>query len=348
MAKESSGGGTAEFDLPEKLSDKVVFSTSNYYDQLTWSGFAVFNGSNSNASVNVTIMTTSGETNATLTIPAKSKVVNYFDAQFGVPFTDINSVIFSANSIALTGITISGKDNEKLLFTGTARDLDGWKTECIGEESSVFGIAKGGDNILAFCQSCNAGSTTTYMQVIRASDGLTLYNQVNGYADLYPMGLVSRESDGVVIAYGIDIADSSHPKYFVARVNPDDGMLMWQVQLCEADDPSLDSRGGFLNRICVATDGLTSVQANVRGAGTSFMDFNMLNVSDGSVLSSSRVSGDFIPTFLMFDSVSGNYYSIASQYRYFAFLSLFTADNFKTQVIKIFSGSSGKTLPVQV
>ena len=311
VAKDSSGGGTAEFDLPEKLRDKVVFSTSNYYGQLTWSGFAVFNGSDSSVTVNVTIMTISGQQTATLSIPAKGKVVNYFEAQFGIPFADITNVIFSTDSVSLTGITISGKENEKLLFTGIEKTLYGWKTECErGSEATVYGIAKGGNAVFAFCRSFDKGN---FMKVIRSSDGLTLYDQTSLYGNLYPMGMASSEYNDIVLAYGIDTSNSSHPTYFVARVDVDDGTIMWLTPLSEGLDPGFDFNTGFANRICVATDGSTTVQVNLRNKD-GYMDRYLLITSNGIILGSTQAAVDMLPTSLVYDPVSGKYYSIYSQY----------------------------------
>ncbi|NOY23307.1 MAG: hypothetical protein GXO70_07340 [Acidobacteria bacterium] len=296
--------------MPSKLSDKVVFSTSNYYNQLTWSGFAVFNGTDAPVTADVTILTANGKAATQLTIPAKEKVVNYFDAQFGVAFSDITGVIFSTDAMALTGVTISGKENEKLLFTGSAGDLNGWKTACGGTMSTVYGIAGGGDNLLAFCSSWDKGY---FMKVIREKDGLTLYDQTSLYSNLYPMGLASSEYNDVVFAYGVDTGNSSHPTYFVARVNVDDGTIMWLKELSDAIDPAFDSNSGFMNRICVATNGSTTVQVNLRNKD-GYMDRYLLNINNGTILGSTQAAADMLPTSLVYDPVSGSYYSIYSQY----------------------------------
>ena len=119
IAKESLGGGTAEFPLPSKLSRQAVFTLSNYYDQLNWSGFAILNGSDNNLSV-----TARGYKDGTqvvskdFTMNAHTKVVDFFDTFLGLnSFNEVDTVVFTTDYPALTGIVISGKDNDKLLFS---------------------------------------------------------------------------------------------------------------------------------------------------------------------------------------------------------------------------------------
>jgi len=316
VAKESSGGGTAEFELPEKLSDTIVFSTSNYYGSLTWSGFAVFNGSDYDAQVNATIMTTSGETNATLTVPAKEKVVDYFENQFGVPFADINSVIFSTDTHCLTGITISGKENEKLLFTGTGTERDAWCLQSSDVDSTVYGVARVGETVLALNTAAPSGTQNYYANIrgIRVSDGLFLFDQLlSGIYTFSPMGIVNDPAYQVAIAYGMDTSDTMHHYYFVARINPDDGTVMWKTMLEEGIDPSQDIDPGFGNRICVATDGTATVQALLRNKTGHVVAYS-LDLSGGSKTSYPESLSEGYPTTLVYDSGTGNYYSIFTQY----------------------------------
>ncbi|NOZ13577.1 MAG: hypothetical protein GXO69_08010 [Acidobacteria bacterium] len=121
VAKDSSGGGTAEFPLETELSRQLLLTLSNYYDKLNWSGFALFNGSDRDVSIEAKGMK-DGDVVITKSFDMKahSKVVDYFDHFFNLSsFTDIDSVVFSTDYPALTGIVISGKDNDKLLFSAS-------------------------------------------------------------------------------------------------------------------------------------------------------------------------------------------------------------------------------------
>ncbi|NOZ12044.1 MAG: hypothetical protein GXO69_00175 [Acidobacteria bacterium] len=309
MAKESTGGGTAEFDLPSKLSDKVVFSTSNYYDKLTWSGFAVFNGSDSDVTANVTVMTTSGNTTSQVTIPAKGKVVNYFEAQFGVPYADINDVVFSADTRSLTGITISGKDNDKLLFTGTGSDREGWHLKNHEEYSGVYGIARANGNALAFCD-CYTQEAGEYGEIkgVRLSDGCLMFTETVGYEKLFPLGIVSDANHTMAFAYGVDVSNASNPSYFIVRVNPSNGTIMWKKVFSDATMYAyLDAA-----RMCAATDGTATVQVNIRNENHMVESYSFA-VGDGTQTVYLR-NFQGIPTSISYDAATGKYYSIFSKY----------------------------------
>ncbi len=96
-----------------------MLNLSNYYDKLNWSGFALFNGSDKTIQVDsVAFKNGQNVSSKSFTMPAHSKKVAYFEDFFGLnSFTDIDYVLFYTDSKALTGIVISGKDNDKLLFS---------------------------------------------------------------------------------------------------------------------------------------------------------------------------------------------------------------------------------------
>ncbi len=122
VAKQDLGGGTAEFPLAYRLNSQVLLTLSNYYHQLTWSGFALLNGSDEDISVTA-YGYSGGEqvVSKTFDMAPHTKIVDYFDNFLGLSdFTEIDSVIFSTEKSALTGIVISGKDNDKLLFSREA------------------------------------------------------------------------------------------------------------------------------------------------------------------------------------------------------------------------------------
>ncbi len=119
IAKDSLGGGTAEFSLPSKLSMQSLMTLSNYYDKLNWSGFALFNGSEKDITVKAYGFKDGTQVvTKTFDMAPHTKVVDFFDNFLGlISFSDIDTVLFSTDYPALTGIVISGKDNDKLLFS---------------------------------------------------------------------------------------------------------------------------------------------------------------------------------------------------------------------------------------
>ena len=129
VASEASGSGTAEFALPTTLSTDPKLDMSNYYGDLTWSGFAVFNGSDETVTVTPRYFTTDGLAHSGSPFPLapNQKRVDYFENELGQPFTNLNTVMFHCDSPALTAIIISGKENEKLLFTRSAEHADSWE-----------------------------------------------------------------------------------------------------------------------------------------------------------------------------------------------------------------------------
>ncbi len=312
-AKESSGGGTAEFDLSDRLRDCIVFSTSNYYNQLTWGGFAVFNGSDSDVTVSVRIFTTDGKISPQLNIPAKTKVVNYFDTQFGVDLSTITSVIFITDTPALTGITISGKENDKLLFTATGTNAEGWKVKNHESVSWIRGIGRVADISLAFCRIYENYTLSTAMKTFRGGDGLPLLTVYTGYENLYPMGMACNYDYSAALAYGIDTGDSAHSYYFVAKVDPESGTLIWKTDLAEGKDPAYAGDDGFVNRICVAISGGNTAQADMRNKD-GYLVKALINLNTGSVIASSQTIGDIFPTALVYDSNTSYYYNIYTWY----------------------------------
>ena len=118
LAKEELGGGTAEFAPDTKLYKNMIMNTSNYYDELTWSGFALWNATNKTVNVTLTAFSEEEElASKDITLQPYQKIVDYFDSFFGIDsFKDITTITVSADQEALTGVVISGKENDKLLF----------------------------------------------------------------------------------------------------------------------------------------------------------------------------------------------------------------------------------------
>jgi len=127
VAKESLGGGTAEFSLPKKLLKTAMFRLSNYYDELTWSGFALTNGLYEEVNVKPYIYTDTGVIEGQqFTMGPYEKIVSMFGDFFGIDYSEIKFVVFEADKTALQGVVISGKENDKLLFTAPLDASSDW------------------------------------------------------------------------------------------------------------------------------------------------------------------------------------------------------------------------------
>ena len=118
IAKEDLGGGTAEFSPETRLYRYMIMNPSNYYEDLTWSGFALWNATGESVNITLTAFSEEGElAQKDVEMQPYQKIVDFFDNFFELAnFKDITSVVIEADKEALTGVVISGKENDKLLF----------------------------------------------------------------------------------------------------------------------------------------------------------------------------------------------------------------------------------------
>ncbi len=132
IARDDLGGGTAEFSPDTKLSKYLILTLSNYYDKLTWSGFALWNTLNKSVLVDLYAYGKNRDVfvHKTIEMQPHQKIVDYFDNFFEVEsFKDIDFVRVVTSIPALSGVVISGKENDKLLFTKPKNEPDCWGHE---------------------------------------------------------------------------------------------------------------------------------------------------------------------------------------------------------------------------
>lgn len=323
-ARADLGGGTAEFDLPTAGVRNGVFSLSNYADGLTWSGFALMNTSDETVTAWASIpVSGSGKIVETfmLEIPPKSRTVNYFEDAFGYPFESIPWVTVSCDTPCLAGITISGVENERLLFTPFKQGRGHWRQQDTADYGTVVGAVHADDTVDLDLQFVSAylGSEYGYMRVVRSSDGLELYRRTAGWDHLGVKGMcttpapVSAKAATRVYAYGIDYTNMGSPSYFLARVDPSRGEVLWKQNLSPGGS-IMDMHYGFYYQIRAAASE-TTVQVMMMNADSNAMDTYLLNKEDGTILETRMGTGNrSVPTTLVYDAEAELFRSIYSTY----------------------------------
>ncbi len=295
IAKEDLGGGTAEFALPYSLSTQVLMTLSNYYHQLTWSGFALFNGSNED--ISVTAYGYKGGTQVvskTFNMAPHTKVVDYFDNFLGLSdFTDIDSVLFTTESNALTGIVISGKENDKLLFAkGMGVKENQTLTHLIQNpmSGSYLDILKINGKFYQLFESAYdyylkevyPGATDTEY---RLTEGLLLSKSYHRYA-LRRRAVVSSNGENIIFPYN----DNEH-KVHVREVNLN-GETLWDTEVGQFPSSSYGHS---------ETDFFIAIETTNGSAVVAFRDdsqdkgiVKVLSESDGSVIKTFELSSSGI------------------------------------------------------
>lgn len=240
IASASSGGGTAEFTLSSELTDKARLDLSNYYGELTWSGFALFNGTDSDVTVTPRYFTTDGlsHTGSAFTLGAMEKRVDYFENELGQPFTNLSMVVFETDSPALTAITISGKDNDKLLFTRSSQHADTWEqaeTFTMGHMESSYVYYKGQAVTpnRVFVLLWGYGDDRLFANRLISYDKAsgTRESSTDFGSDFESMGIVASTAGDSIYVYGIKLSEFSSEAYRVYRFDPDTGEITAQQEL---------------------------------------------------------------------------------------------------------------------
>lgn len=117
---KSSAQGIAEFVISDFAQTTSYYLLPQYNaDNLTWSGLALMNPNSSSTQITATAHSSSGSVlgTATGTVNGNNKLVGMISQFFpGVDFEDVARVKV-ISTLPLTGITISGYENERLLFS---------------------------------------------------------------------------------------------------------------------------------------------------------------------------------------------------------------------------------------
>jgi len=304
IASEASGGGTAEFDLENKLYNKLALSMSNYYDQLTWSGFAILNGTNEEVEVTASFYNATGKMTGDVDfqLPANSKAVSTFDGAFGIDFKNTQYVIFSTENDSLASIIISGKNNEKLLFTKAKPVKEQWNfSEAMtldNSESDVTGVIFDGTKLYQVGYIGDWETSNGFLNIYDPNNGERLSNITNDFVGIKITG-ISLSCDG---SYAI-MTGFKNGKYWICTINLGSGSIIWQKEI--ADLPQDD----FYRKLQAAGSDST-VMIQYRTADTGYCIQKLFNSATGSETASVEYSVDSIPTVLICNDNS--YYSIKS------------------------------------
>ncbi len=313
QAREDTGGGTAEFELPSALKQTAVFSPSDYLGNMTWSGYAVMNAGNDSITVSVKLLKTDGTSVSwgSFSISPHGKAVNYFEDAFGVPMDQLTSVIMTADYKTLAGITITGNENDKLLFTGAGTTRSGWSYTTA--KGRVYGVASGASNDFAVeygplsTKSRKGTSTNVYLTAVNHVSGDKVGKSPIFSQRVYPRGVISSSDGSVVLIYGVDAADSNDPHYFISKVNTAGAALLWTKELDSNLYTGFSIDGNFDTKIVAATSGTTIEVALVDD--NKHEVWYLLNSSDGSQIDRQEIStpSSRIPCALVYDTVHGIY-----------------------------------------
>ncbi len=109
-------GGAAEFILNRQVSESLVYCLPNYAAaDLSWMGFAINNTSAVNGQAKLSAFLDGNEIESQLlSLQANSRTATTLDTLFDQPMFD---QLVIESDVAVSGIDISGKGNEQLLFT---------------------------------------------------------------------------------------------------------------------------------------------------------------------------------------------------------------------------------------
>ena len=249
IARDDLGGGTAEFPLATKLSQQAVMTLSNYYDKLNWSGFALFNGSDHDISVSAKGYKDGSQvTSKNFNMSAHTKVVDYFDSFFALSaFGDIDAVVFQTDYPALTGIVISGKDNEKLLFSASS---DTVPAQSLFNEEYFDGFfyQKGLANVSYNYYTFVSHDGKNYLRKT-CSDSDGKFDMYELTSDNFAYDIVPS-SDGqniILLGWGDD------SNFIVTKVSPE-GSTIWETEVGKYDN-SLFHEIGINNIVGQAYNG---------------------------------------------------------------------------------------------
>ena len=287
VAREDTGGGTAEFDAPTQLLDNATFSLSGYTDILTWSGFAICNHSYDEIEVSARINLRNGTTLNVepFAMGPREKKVNYFNAEFGIAFEDIASVIFYTDDPVLAGVLISGMENERLLFTIAQPATTGWEMNSVTGSVANY-LMPGGqallpDNRLVVFNGGRESFDDTWSVVYNALTGdyittATLNN--------YRIHQVLTES-GRVFLLGEHDYD-----YFIGEWDVDTGTFLWESALDDSPGFATYKRAILETRIHGAVHGDTMMVCLSLHSG--HVKRYLINVNTGATLDSREIESD--------------------------------------------------------
>ncbi len=305
IAKDDLGGGTAEFSLPSKLSMQAIMTLSNYYHQLTWSGFALFNGSNHDISVTAYGYKDGAQiVSKTFEMAPYTKVVDFFDNFFGLSsFTDIDMVSFSTDYPALTGIVISGKDNDKLLFSPS---YDTVPNHSINNEEYFDGYfyQKGLVHVNGHYYTYINHGGTNYLRKIYSGNDYK-FDMYELAAGLFGYDIIASSDNENLILLGTN----DNGKFIVAKITPI-GDTIWETEVGTYDNSWLSDLDSY-NIVGQAIDG--SVIVAFHDTDENSGKVITLNDENGSIIATHNysASGRFYKAF-----VYSGYVGIAWKYGY--------------------------------
>ena len=297
-ASASSGGGVAEFDAPDKLETELLMSLSEYDEELTWAGFAIFNPSPDTVYIHTDIYLRDGtkEAGPFMSVQGYARYAAFFQAQFGYDFQEIASVVFrAATGPGLAGILISGHENEKLLFTPGRNAGYDWVKQLETSDPSGMDCELG-----AFCDMVYNGYTCSmvnyhpddveekysdFFQMDRDS-GRTYAGSRNVLEGIRVLGALALGNDQICL-YG-----EAEDQYFIGNYLIPGKRFIWKKNLGTYPQGAYYERVPEIRRITAA---MGPQQVGVYFTGEDLqLNMMILNKATGAVLSSAILNKEHL------------------------------------------------------
>ena len=260
-----------------------MLNLSNYYDKLNWSGFALFNGSNKSIQVDsVAYKNGHSVSSKSFTMAAHSKKVAYFEDFFGLnSFTDIDYVLFYTDSKALTGIVISGKDNDKLLFS-QGKEIyiySPLKHKEVFETGTIQKEIIPSEQLFTYLKTANGA----YLKPITGNE---FDNLPIGGQDINPFSFkVNGATDDIFIS-GVN-----NNRFVIKKVNSQ-ASLVWEKEVGDCSGQTELEQNRDLNNIPIALTHNGNLITAFYDSQLKQTIIKTLKQDDGSVLNSITLSHD--------------------------------------------------------
>lgn len=214
---ESNGQGIAEFYLNNETSKNLVYLFPQYAsDSLTWNGIVITNAESSDANVEMNVIDKSGNLMAAVSLQIegnsrKSGLIE--DFVNNIDKTKIAKIIVTSDT-PLSGLIISGFNNEKLLFTKAvdiksdkgdlllthiAKESEGWNTKLIFDS-----VSSKNENV--YVDFYSNGNLEKTVALTISANGTFIYD-INSISDSYECGFVRNSSNNIFVREGFTNLD---------------------------------------------------------------------------------------------------------------------------------------------
>jgi len=208
---EENGNGIAEFYLTSNVNRTLNYVLPHYNaTNLTWMGISILNPWTIDTSLTLTAFDSDGTLLETvnMTLPARNHIATYIDTIFSSVTINNISRIHLTSDMPVTGINISGYNNERLLFTQAvkqstagiysiphiAKREEGWITKIILDNTSPSNSIA---NITLYNNGQQIGS---YNFLVQGNGSKSIDVDTLAGDNVFPeCGFVSTDSNNIIV-----------------------------------------------------------------------------------------------------------------------------------------------------